>query len=201
MYVRGVGGTMVQSVRLYQMFMTNGTCVSSTVKASAGNSGSPCRHGRGSPSCFGAVPSAAPGSCRTVSSCTAFSGSASDLGGDVLARTQRRVDVGLPGDDAGDLLGAAVADALELRDPDVLHARHPRPGCRARVVDRGSLHRLQGGVGERTGSLLVLRDLVRGGPGARRDRRPAAWDLCAGLLDVVGAGRPGDVLPPRVGVG
>src|SRR5918995_859640 len=186
MYLRDDGGTMVQSVRLYQMFIRNGICVSSTVKASAGSRGRRRRHGRRSSSCLGAVPSAAPGSCRTVSSCTAFSGSASDLGGDVLARTQRSVDVGSPGDDAGELLGAAVADVLELRDPDVLHAGHARPRRRTGVVDRGGLHRLEGGVGEGTGSLLILGDLVRGSPGARRDRRPASRDLGASGLDVVG---------------
>src|SRR5918993_3478014 len=69
MYLRDVGGTMVQSVRLYQMFIRNGTCVSSTVKTSAGSSGRRRCQGRRSSSCLGAVPSAAPGSCRTVSTC------------------------------------------------------------------------------------------------------------------------------------
>src|SRR5829696_7831083 len=100
MYLLGAGGTMVQSVRLYQMFIRNGICVRSTVKTRAGSSGRRRRHGRWSSSRLDAPAGAAPGSCCTVSTCTAFRGSASDLGGDVLAGTQRRVDVDPPGDDA-----------------------------------------------------------------------------------------------------
>src|ERR671910_781876 len=146
MYLRGVGGTMVQSVRPYQMFIRNGIWVSRTVNTSAGSSGRRRRQGCRSSWCRGAVPIAAPGSCRTVSGRPALSGSTSDLRGDVLARHHRRVDVGPPGDDAGELLGAAVADVLELRDPHILDTGHARPRGRAGVVDRSGLHRLEGGV-------------------------------------------------------
>src|SRR6266536_2607487 len=44
MNLRGPGGTTFQSVRLYQMLITNGTCVSTMVKSRAGSRGSRRRH-------------------------------------------------------------------------------------------------------------------------------------------------------------
>src|SRR6266536_4876100 len=84
----------------------------------------------------------------------------SDLRGDVLAVLQRSVDLRSPGDHRRELLGALVADVLELRDPDVLDARQARPLRRPRVVDRRGGHGRQRLVGERGGRLLVLRALV-----------------------------------------
>ena len=45
-----------------------------------------------------------------------------DLRGDLLAVADRIVDLDAASDHAGELLGAAVADVLELRHADVLNA-------------------------------------------------------------------------------
>src|ERR1700750_2196881 len=90
------------------------------------------------------------------------------LGGDALAVLDRSVDRRPPGDHRGELLGASVADILELRDADVLDAREPRSLGGAGVADRGGRDRVERRLGERLGRLLVLRDLVGRLPGAGR---------------------------------
>ena len=123
------------------MLITNGTCVSSTVKTSAGSSGS-ARAARGGAVGRGeAPPSPAPpaGTAATLRRSMAISpvmvASADGLGGDVLAGAQCVVDARPTGDDAGELLRAAVADVLELGMPTYCTPGRPGgawcPGCRS----------------------------------------------------------------------
>src|SRR5215210_9398922 len=127
---RGPGGTTFQSVRLYQMLITNGTCVSRIMMMSAGSSGSRRRHdslrrkrweARG---CW-------TGPVVTSAAVVMASGTRGVLvgrrRGDLLAVREGRVDRRPSGDHRGELLRALVSDVLELRDPDVLHARIAGP--------------------------------------------------------------------------
>src|SRR5215217_1321218 len=173
MYSRGPGGMTFQSVRLYQMLITNGTCVSRIMMMSAGSSGSRRRHD--SLRRMRGVAWSRPWTGPVVASAVVMA-LARRRRGDLLAVGERSVDVRPAGDHRGELLRALVPDVLELRDPHVLHARIARPLRRARVVDRCRGHRLQRRLGERLGRLLVLRDLVGGLARARRDRGPAARD-------------------------
>jgi hypothetical protein len=61
-------------------------------------------------------------------------GIADRRGGDVLAVRERRIDR-CTADHGRELLSALVADALELRDADVLNAWDAGPFARTRVVD------------------------------------------------------------------
>src|SRR5919106_4691474 len=109
------------------MLNPNGTCVSRIRKSRAGNSGSRRRHA--SPRTN--RPPAGRGTTPVLASVR----SSPDLGCDVLAVLERRVDRRPPGDHRGELLGALITHVLELRDADVLDARDARPGRRAGVVD------------------------------------------------------------------
>src|SRR5215203_1712519 len=104
---------------------------------------------------------------------------------DLLAGLQGFVHRLLSRDRRRELLRAAVADVLELRNADVLHPWQSRSRRRARIVDRRGLHRVQRLLGERLRGLLVLRDLIGREARSRRNRRPAAWDTRPGCLDVV----------------
>src|SRR3954468_12111357 len=97
-------------------------------------------------------------------------------GGDVLAVRLRRIDRRSAADDRRELLGALVADILELGDADVLDAWVARTPGRARVVDRRRLDRVECGLGERAGCRSVLRNLVGRAAGARRNRCPPGRD-------------------------
>src|SRR5213080_388456 len=96
------------------MLTRNGSCVTRIANSSAGSSGSRRRHGeeKGSPTFpFTVVASAA--IVIALLDC---------LRGDLLALAERGRVLRRPGDHAREELRAAVADILELRDADVLHA-------------------------------------------------------------------------------
>src|SRR6476620_2093376 len=120
------------------MLTRNGSCVIAIVKSSAGSSGSRRRHGEvnGSPTLpFTEV------STFTVASAVLTTPLLDRLGCDLLALAQRTRVLQRSGDHTREQLSAAVPDVLELWDADVLHSRQPRTLRRARVVDRGGLHR------------------------------------------------------------
>src|SRR5215208_3364476 len=149
------------------MLTRNGSCVTATMKSSAGSSGSRRRHGevKGSPT-FPLTFSVA-SAAVAVTTASLLDRARRDL----LALAERRARLRRAGDHAREELGAPVADVLELRNADVLHTREARTLGGAGVVDRRSLHRVQGLAGEGGGRLPVLRDLVRREPRPRRDRR------------------------------
>src|SRR5205807_9047810 len=99
------------------MLTRNGRCVTRIVNRSAGSRGARRRHAdpKGSPTrpLAGAL---------TVASATLMSGLLDRLRCDVLALTESVGVLHRAGDHAREELGAAVADVLELRDADVLHA-------------------------------------------------------------------------------
>src|SRR5438270_271872 len=169
------------------MLTRNGSCVMATVKSSAGSSGSRRRQAdeKGSPTFPFSVASAA----------IVIAWLLDRLRCDVLALAQRVGVLHRAGDHGREELRTAVADVLELRDADVLHAGQARALGGTGVRDRSSLHRGERLGGEGGCSLLVLRERIGGESGARRDRRPAALRVRAGGLDVLSARRPGDVLP------
>src|SRR5918992_3231570 len=156
------------------MLNANGTCVSRIVKSRAGSSGSRRRQ----ESLRGRRPASANGA---VALCVR---SSPHPGGDVLAVLERRVDRGPPGDHRGELLGALVADVLELRDADVLDTRDTGTRRGAGIVDRRGRDRVERGLGERGGGLLVLGYVVRRLARAGRNRGPSAGDPLARLLEV-----------------
>src|SRR6185437_8870353 len=94
------------------------------------------------------------------------------LRGGGLTCLQRLAHALRAGDRPGDLLTDRQAEALELRDVDILDADvgHRVQG---RVLRIGRVDGLQRDVGERLGRLLVVRVFVQRGPGAGRDRGPA----------------------------
>src|SRR6266480_7616003 len=98
------------------MLTRNGSCVTATVKSSAGSSGSRRRHGEenGSPTLPFSVTSAAIVMTELLLDCARR---------DLLALAERRRVLRRTGDHAREELGAPVADILELRDADVLHTR------------------------------------------------------------------------------
>src|SRR5262249_27001253 len=99
------------------MLTRNGSCVITIVNASAGSNGSRRRHAeeKGSP----VLPFAS-----VASTAEAVKGGLLDrLRCDLLALTQRLCVLHGTGDHSREELRTAVADVLELRDPDVLHAR------------------------------------------------------------------------------
>ena len=140
--------------------------------------------------------------CSWRQRCLGLRSLPADLRCDVLAVAQRGVDRRPSGDHRRELLGALVADVLELR-----HRRRtgPRAGPGACVVPGLSIGAAEiassVGLANAFGGLLVLGDLVGRLAGARRDRRPATGDLRPGLLDVLRAGRERDVLPGEVLLG
>src|SRR5690242_17801569 len=115
-------------------------------------------------------PGPAPGAPRCV--LTAGQLRRGVLGSGRLARLQGRLDALRAGDGPRDLLGDGQAEALELRDVDVLDADiGNRVQSRVLRVDR--VDRFQGDGREGLGRLLVVRVVVQRGPGAWRDRGPA----------------------------
>src|ERR687887_511591 len=137
------------------MLTTNGSCVIATTYSSAGSRGSRRRHAEenGSPAFpFGSATSAAAAFKR--------GGLLDRLCCDLLALTECGRVLHRAGDHRGEELRAAVADVLELRYPDVLHAREAGSLRRARLVDGCCLHRGQRGRGKRLGCLLVLGNAV-----------------------------------------
>src|SRR6266480_7679308 len=101
------------------MLTRNGSCVTRIMKSSAGSRGSRRRHGeeKGSPTWPLAVG-------RTVTSAAVFMNRLLDrLRRDALTLAQRVAGLRRAGDHAREELGTAIADVLELRDADVLHAR------------------------------------------------------------------------------
>src|SRR5690606_16519436 len=101
------------------------------------------------------------------------------------------------GDGRADLLGDLGAEVGELGDADELDAGCG-PGLHARVLGLGARDGVTGHIGEGTGLLAVLRDVVGRGALAARHVRPA--DLLADELLVLLAGRPRDELPGVLGV-
>ena len=83
------------------------------------------------------------------------------LRGDGLAVRKGIVDARPTSNHCRELLGALVANILELRDTDVLHSRKAGTLRGTRVLDRGRVHGLQGRGTEGSCSLLVLRNPVR----------------------------------------
>src|SRR5215216_7305920 len=146
------------------MLTRNGSCVTAIVKSSAGSSGSRRRHGEEKGSPF------FPLTFSVASAAVAAMLLLDRARGDLLALAERRARLRRAGDHAREELGAPVADVLELRNADVLHTREARTLGGAGIVDRRSLHRVQGLAGEGGGRLPVLRDLVRREPRPRRDR-------------------------------
>src|SRR5919198_5978381 len=103
------------------MLTRNGSCVIATTKSSAGSRGSRRRHAgeNGSPAFpFGSATSAAEAVKR--------GGLLDRLCRDFLALTERGRVLHRTGDHRREQLRAAVADVLELRDPDVLYAGQAR---------------------------------------------------------------------------
>ena len=125
------------------MLITNGTCVSRIMKSRAGSSGSRRRHdslrrnrrpARGRDHAVDPrLSGGAHGAGGAVLPCVR---SPPHSGCDALAVLERGIDWRPPGDHRGELLGALVADVLELRDADILDPRKARPlascrGCRS----------------------------------------------------------------------
>src|SRR6185312_2215725 len=96
------------------------------------------------------------------------------------------------------LLADRQAEALELRDVDILDADVGNR-VQGRVLRVGGVNRFLGDAGERLGLLLVLRVVVQGGTGAGRDRGPAV--LGRDQVVILLGGGPGHVLPGGAGVG
>src|SRR5262249_48135940 len=112
------------------MLTTNGSCVIRIGKTSAGSKGSRRRHAEenGSP----VLPFAS-----VTSTAEAVKGGLLDrLRCDLLALAQRLRVARRTGKHAREELRAPVADVLELRDADFLHARRPRSLGRTGIVDR-----------------------------------------------------------------
>src|SRR6476619_3668617 len=111
------------------MLTTNGSCVNTIVKISAGSSGSRRRHGEenGSPT----LP-------LGVASAVVTSELLDRVRRDLLALAERSAAVRRPSDHAREELGAPVADILELRNADILHTRKTRALRCAGIVDRRS---------------------------------------------------------------
>src|SRR3954467_3700363 len=99
------------------MLTRNGSCVIRIVNTSAGSNGRRRRPGRvkGSPP----FPLGSAASAAAASTVLALDRARRDL----LALAERRRVLRRAGDHAREQLRAAVADVLELRDADVLHAR------------------------------------------------------------------------------
>src|SRR5882724_6949829 len=97
------------------MLTKNGSCVTRIRKTRAGSSGSRRRHGEenGSPT----FP------LRVVSAAVTNELLLDRLRGDLLTLRERTADARRAGDHAREQLRTLVADILELRDADVLHAR------------------------------------------------------------------------------
>src|ERR687895_2174367 len=101
------------------MLSPNGTWVSRIRKSRAGSSGSRRRHD--------SLMRESRPTRRGTAAVPASVSSPPHLGCDVLAVLERRIDRRPTGDHRGELLGALVADVLELRDADVLNPRDARP--------------------------------------------------------------------------
>src|SRR6266540_4027081 len=101
------------------MLTRNGSCVTATMKSSAGSRGSRRRHGeeKGSPTLpltFGTASAAVAVTTNSLPDRPRR---------DFLTLAERSVNVRRAGDHAREELGAPSADILELRDADVLHTR------------------------------------------------------------------------------
>ena len=182
------------------MLITNGTCVSRIVKSSAGSSGSRRRHDsladasdrrpvarRPRPTSWRSwhqrcLVIRQPPTCEAMS--WQFSARRrSTTGRRSPPRTAACTGCRRPGTPGSRRTGRPAG-----------RAAWSCPGCRsARRTSPRSV-----GSANAAAAFLYCGDLVGRVAGARRDRRPSAGDLRAGLLDVVGAGRPGDVLPGEV---
>src|SRR3954471_20767534 len=135
MNFRGPGGTIFQSVRLYQMLITNGTCVSTIVNSRAGRRGNRRRQDslRGGGCSLRRLEPEAP----TAPAVAVIGDGASlrrRLRRDGLAVLDGRVDRAPAGYHRRELLGALVAHVLELGNPDILHPRQTGTLRGARVV-------------------------------------------------------------------
>src|SRR6478752_8891544 len=114
------------------MLTRNGSCVNRIVNTSAGSNGARRRH---------ADPNGSPtrpfAGTLSVASAVLTDRLPDRLRCDVLALLECVGVLRRAGDHAREELSAAVADVLELRHPDVLHAGQAWALRRARIVDRG----------------------------------------------------------------